>query len=49
MLAEKLLSEGNIEADLHMGDQPNHQVYEFDVNEKRYWPSEEEDSDVEIP
>ena len=49
MLAEKLLSEGNIEADLHMGDQPNHQVYEFDVNEKRYWPSEEEDSDIEIP
>ena len=49
MLAEKLLNEGDIQADLQMGEQPNHQVYEFDAKEKRYWPSEEEDTDIEIP
>ena len=49
MLAEKLLNEGDIQADLQMGEQPNHQVYEFDANENRYWPSEEEESDIEIP
>tara|TARA_R100001244_G_scaffold65729_1_gene54312 strand:- start:949 stop:1536 length:588 start_codon:yes stop_codon:yes gene_type:complete len=49
LLAEKLLNEGYIQPEMDMGDQPNHQVYEFHADEKRYWPSIDEESDVEIP
>ena len=48
MLAEKLFNEGSIPPEINMGEQPNHQIYEFSATEKRYWPAPDEGLDMDI-